>query len=133
VSPFPRARAGVFVATVALALLTGCGGGGDGSAEGCPAPGSESGALLATEKDFSIELDRTDLTAGTYEITVCNEGEATHDLAVERDGETLETSDQIGPGESTTLTIDLEAGDYVFYCSIADHREMGMEIDVTVT
>jgi plastocyanin len=133
VSPLARARAAVSGAALALALLTGCGGGDDGSTVACPSLSSESGSITATEKDFSIELASTDLTAGTYEITVCNEGDATHDLAVERDGETLETSDQIGPGESTTLTIDLEAGDYVFYCSIADHREMGMEIDVTVT
>jgi uncharacterized cupredoxin-like copper-binding protein len=43
------------------------------------------------------------------------------------------TSDKIGPGESTTLMVDLDAGEYVFYCSIDGHRAMGMEKTVTVT
>jgi plastocyanin len=118
------------VLAIAVALLTACGG---GSSASCPSPSAGSGTLGATEKDYSIELASTDLSAGTYEITVCNEGGSTHDLAVEKDGDTLQTSDRIGPGESTTLTIDLEPGDYVFYCSIANHRAMGMEVDVTVT
>ena len=39
----------------------------------------------------------------------------------------------IGPGDSTTLTVDLEPGQYVFYCSVGNHRGMGMEVTVTVT
>jgi plastocyanin len=136
VSSFARARAGLLVAaaagTLLMALLTACGGGGNAAAA-CPSPSSGAGTLTVTEKDFSIELASTELSAGRYEITVCNAGGSTHDLAVEKDSETVETSDQINPGESTTLTVDLEAGDYVFYCSIANHRQMGMEIDVTVS
>ena len=61
-----------------------------------------------------------------------NNGSATHDLAVEEDGTIKATSDKLAPGESTTLTVDLDAGEYVFYCSIDSHRAMGMEITVQV-
>ena len=54
-------------------------------------------------------------------------------LAVEKDGETVETSDSVNPGDTTTLSVDLEPGDYVFYCSIANHRALGMEVDVRVS
>ena len=93
---------------------------------------SEAEAITATEQDFSISLSEDHLKAGNYTITVVNNGSATHDLAVEEDGTTKATSDKIGPGQSTTLTVDLDAGQYVFYCSIGNHRAMGMELTVQV-
>jgi plastocyanin len=147
----PRLACGVAVLALGLGALTACGGDsddGDAAAttsaaaettteatESSPAAGGETQAqaLTATEENFSISLDKDTLTAGTYEITVVNNGSATHDLAVEEDGTTEATSDSIAPGESTTLTVDLDAGEYVFYCSIGNHRAMGMEITVQVT
>jgi uncharacterized cupredoxin-like copper-binding protein len=124
--------------TVALAFLTACGGGSGNTEPGSTAGSGGTGAaaatetITATEADFSISLDEDSLAPGTYAIEVVNDGDATHDLVVERDGEDVAASDSIAPGESTTLTVELEAGDYVFYCSIGNHREMGMEIDVSV-
>jgi plastocyanin len=146
---------GVAVAAVALAALTACGADepGDDSASSelastssgpaldssatATAPSSEGSAetlsLTATEADFSISLDQDDLTAGTYEIQVVNDGDATHDFVVEQGGNDIAESDAIGPGESTTVKVDLTAGEYVFYCSIGNHRSMGMELTVEVT
>jgi plastocyanin len=144
------------LATAALALglagLTACGGGSNSaasstssaasssaassSAETSASASSDSGgsaqALTATEQDFSISLDQKTLKAGSYTITVVNNGSSTHDLAVEEDGTTKATSDKVGPGEKTTFTVDLDAGKYVFYCSIDGHRAMGMEKTVQV-
>jgi plastocyanin len=139
------------VLALGLAGLTACGGGDAGSnsaststtasaaSSSAESSSSESGgsaeahALKATEKDFSISLDQTSVKAGSYTITVVNDGNATHDLAVEEDGTTKAKSDKVGPGESTTLTVDLDAGEYVFYCSIGNHRAMGMELKVSVS
>jgi plastocyanin len=148
----PRLARGVAVLALGLGALTACGGDSDdgdaaattttSSAAETTTEATESSAaggeaqtmaLTATEDNFSISLDQENLTAGTYEITVVNNGSATHDLAVEEDGTTEETSDSIAPGGSTTLTVDLDAGEYVFYCSIGNHRAMGMEITVQVT
>jgi plastocyanin len=150
----PRLAGGVAALALALAGLTACGGGSDdgggsaatsssaaasssteagGSSSASTGDAAEAQAITATEADFSISLDEDTLTAGTYEITVVNNGHATHDLAVEEDGATKATSDSIGPGESTTLTVDLDAGEYVFYCTIGNHRAMGMELTVQVT
>jgi uncharacterized cupredoxin-like copper-binding protein len=135
---------------VTLAALTACGGGDDGDAtattsaatstpeggESTPTGGTsapaETQSITATEADFSITLDRDDLTAGAYDIEVVNDGSATHDLVVERDGDDVAESEDIAPGASTTLTVTLEPGEYVFYCSIGNHRAMGMELTVTV-
>ncbi|GAA3159303.1 hypothetical protein GCM10010531_08340 [Blastococcus jejuensis] len=148
----PARGAAVGVLAVAAALLTACGGSssdGDDAAATTTSASSETtssspagessasspsavGTITATEADFSITLDEDSLVAGEYEIEVVNEGNATHDLVVERDGEDVAASDTIGPGESTTLTVTLDEGEYVFYCSIGNHRSMGMEVTVQV-
>lgn len=145
----PRRIAGPLLVTAALAVLAGCGGGGGSSAGGTAtastttgsgSPSSSAGgsasrsqSLTATEADFSIDLDQDTLAAGTYEVTVVNQGSATHDLVVERDGADVAQSDTIRPGDTSTFTVTLEPGTYVFYCSIGNHRAMGMQTEVTVT
>jgi plastocyanin len=139
---------------VAVALLTGCGGD-DPATDSAAMSTSESSAAETTESpaagetsesessetqaievssvDFSFELAEDTFSPGTYEITLTNEGGATHDLVVERDGEDVAASEQIGPGESSTFEVTLEEGEYVFYCSVGSHRSMGMEVPVQVS
>ena len=104
-----------------------------GSSASESSPAGQTQTLAVDSVDFGFELPDGDLAAGTYEITLTNTGNATHDLVVERDGEDVAESEQIGPGESSTFEVTLEAGDYVFYCSVGNHRQMGMEVPVTVT
>jgi plastocyanin len=147
----PRLARGVAVLALGLGALTACGGnsGSDagsttaatsseapastGASESSGGSQSQAQSLTATETNFTIALDSTDLKAGTYDITVVNNGSSTHNLTVEEDGTTKATSDNLAPGESTTLTVDLDAGEYVFYCAIGNHRAMGMELTVPVT
>ena len=89
--------------------------------------------ITATEEDFSISVDEESLAAGSYEIEVVNAGGASHDLVVERDGEDVAATEILSPGGSETLSVDLEPGTYVFYCSVGAHRSMGMEITIEVT
>jgi plastocyanin len=89
-------------------------------------------AVTVTAADFTFRMDATDLPAGTSTITLANQGHATHDLVVEQDGREIGRSDRIGPGQSTTFTVTLQPGRYVLYCSVANHRAMGMQTEVTV-
>lgn len=135
---------------VALAALTACGGGSSSSAGGAsPATAAQSsaaagassaastvgqdGTLTATEADFSIDLGTKTLKAGPYLVKVNNTGSATHDLVVEQNGAKIAGTSSISPGESASLSVTLKPGTYVFYCSIGNHRAMGMEVTVTVT
>lgn len=83
--------------------------------------------------DFAIELDEDSYSAGTYEFAISNAGDASHDFVVERDGEDVAATAVLQPGQSETLTVDLEPGTYVFYCSVGNHRAMGMEVSVEVS
>ena len=101
-----------------------------------PATGGGTAAsttVTATATDFAIALDTDQLSAGEYTFEVVNDGSASHDLVVEQDGEDVAASDVIPPGETTSVTVTLEPGEYVFYCSVGNHREMGMELTVQVT
>ena len=155
--PGTRARRAPAAAVLAIAaaLLTGCGGDDpetdssatttsassaeetteSSSAAGETSESESSGtqAIAVTSVDFSFELAEDSFAPGTYEITLTNEGNSTHDLVVERDSEDVAGSEQIGPGESSTFEVTLEEGDYVFYCSVGNHRSMGMEVPVQVT
>ena len=149
----PARRSGALALALALGLLTACSDGkdttGSGSTTSAAASSTEtsptdSGApssadapasqtLTATEGEMFIDVSEDALSAGSYTIEVVNEGSATHDFVVERDGNEVTSTDTIAPGSSTTLTVALEPGEYVFYCSVANHRAMGMEVTVTVT
>ena len=152
--PLPARRLARAAAALALAVLalTACGddpssddgaaatGSSEEPSSSSAAPSSpDSGApaetetITATEADFSITVDEDSLAAGDYTIEVVNDGDASHDLVVERDGEDVAASDSISPGESTTLEVSLEPGEYVFYCSVGNHRQMGMELTVEVS
>lgn len=107
-----------------------------------PAPSSTQPSAPAGEQeaetvgtqlvDFAIELDEDSFDAGTYEFEVVNEGDASHDFVVERDGSDVAATQVLQPGQSETLAVELEPGTYVFYCSVGSHRSMGMEMTVTV-
>jgi uncharacterized cupredoxin-like copper-binding protein len=89
--------------------------------------------VTAEEGDFFITLSSDTLSAGTYTFTVQNTGKASHSLKIEGPGGVDVTSDTVQGGESTTMTVTLQAGDYEVYCPIGNHRAMGMDTTLTVS
>lgn len=62
-------------------------------------------------------------------ITLVNEGFLEHDFAIDELG--IE-SPLYKAGETGSVTINAPAGEYVYYCSVAGHREAGMVGTLTV-
>jgi plastocyanin len=119
----PHVKGGILL-VLAAAALAGCGSenGGDGSAT--PAAG---GDLEIVETEFALEpADVSVDAAGTTTIRVVNNGELPHALEVDGEGIEEET-EEIAPGESAELTVELEQGEYELYCPIGNHRDQGME------
>lgn len=112
-----------------LLALSGCGGNGteDQSAGGA----SQTFTISMTDFAFSPASVTID-APGTYTFEATNDGSAEHALEIEGNGVEEET-ETVGPGDSSSLTVDLEAGTYEMYCPVGNHRELGMEGTVTVS
>ena len=112
------------------------------------------GGIGATEVDFSITLDESSAAAGELTFDVSNDAEQTHefvifktDLAedamptdddgnVDEEGEGVELIDEIEDveaGSTQSLTVTLDAGNYVFICNLPGHYAQGMHTSFTAS
>jgi plastocyanin len=69
--------------------------------------------------------------AGPLRIESLNEASTEHDIAVEGNG-VDERGEVVSNGGTSEIEVDLDAGEYTFYCSVEGHREAGMEGPLTV-
>ena len=92
-----------------------------------------------TMGEFYVETDKSELTAGEITVSVTNEGAAPHVLHAGLapvdlgSGDATTIAETLNPGDTVEKTIELEAGDYEFYCDLPGHYESGQTTDVTVT
>lgn len=84
---------------------------------------------LTSPQDGSLVFDTDRLTAppGDVRIDYTNPSQVPHNVAIEEGDETLSQGDTVTGGSVSSATAELAAGEYQFYCSIAGHREAGME------
>lgn len=82
--------------------------------------------------DLVFDPESLEARVGEVAIDYTNPSEVPHNVAIEGDGEELAQSETITGGDSAAATAALEAGEYVYYCSIPGHREAGMEGTLTV-
>jgi plastocyanin len=75
--------------------------------------------------------DAVSAPAGPVTVEFDNPASIGHDVVVEDDGgeELLRT--EVITDSTSTASGELEPGDYTFYCSVAGHREAGMEGTLT--
>lgn len=89
------------------------------------------GTALWVAIDLAYPEAPAELTAGAVGVELDNQGAIEHNVVIE------ELDDQIileAPGGGTdSATVEFEAGDYTYYCSIPGHRAAGMEGTLTVT
>lgn len=81
--------------------------------------------------DSGLEPDRVEVKAGTIRFLIDNDGDETHELAVETTNE-VEESGAIDPGGSTSMTVSLPPGEYAMYDPLENNRERGIEGIVVV-
>jgi plastocyanin len=118
---------------VALSLPIGCAGRGGGQGgNGGGAKDSVVKTIRIEETEFRLEPAEITLDKpGTYVFEAVNSGDIVHALEVEGQGIEEET-EEIQPGQSAELKVELEAGTYELYCPVGGHKEEGMEGTLTV-
>ena len=95
-------------------------------------PTGAAGCLVeVTETEFAIEMPDT-LPAGPVTFRVTNAGTVEHNFEVEGQGIEEEFDENLPPGETRELTLDLQPGTYEVYCPVGDHGDRGMRLELTV-
>jgi uncharacterized cupredoxin-like copper-binding protein len=124
----------IFCSLFLGASLAGCGAGGGGE-DKAPSSANEVAVLKTIEvKESEFKLKPAEITLdqpGTYVFKAVNSGETAHALEVEGQGIEEET-EEIQPGQSAELKVELKAGTYELYCPVGGHKEEGMEGKLTV-
>ena len=124
----PRTLA-TLVAVVVLALA-GCGGDDESGGSSSTSGGGQQIALAAPE-DGSLKFDKTELEAKAGTVTINFDNPSSTPHAVEIEGVDNAKSDTVTEGK-TSLTTDLKAGTYEFFCPVGTHASQGMQGTLTV-
>jgi plastocyanin len=142
---FPRPGLQTFaVGTISVMLAAGAIGSGivtsaqeDHEEEGDAAEeeGAGGGGALTVSADpggdLSFDTDALEAAAGRVTIEMANPSTVPHNVSIEGRG-VDEEGRTVGQGGTSTVTAELRPGEYDFYCSVAGHREGGMEGTLTV-
>lgn len=107
------------------------------------------GDITAVLTNESITLSQQSISRGPLSIAVRNDGTSVHEIEVFAGSETdlpvsnsiadttgltlVDEVEDILPGSTLTLDLDLEPGEYVVICNLPGHYEMGMVTKLTVT
>jgi plastocyanin len=94
-----------------------------------------SGALsLEANREGQLAYNTKSLTAtaGNVSIDFTNTSPLSHNMTIESSAGKIIGATPTFQGGSKTLTVDLKAGTYKFFCSVPGHRMAGMEGTLTV-
>jgi uncharacterized cupredoxin-like copper-binding protein len=140
----PRSLSRLLIPLTVTALL----GGACSDDGGSPGDGA---TIDVTLVDDGVTLSETEASSGTLTFDTTNEGTLTHEIEVfegEKDPASLPIEDHVAdtegwtlideieditPGASAPLTLDLEPGTYQVVCNLSGHFEKGMYATLTVS
>jgi uncharacterized cupredoxin-like copper-binding protein/mono/diheme cytochrome c family protein len=124
---------GKITATEGLALPATSGGGESGATPEASGGGSEAAAPAEVEidlEDIKFDPNQVSIPAG-QDVTVhlVNKGSLPHNFSIPSEG----VSQDVAPGATETITLNLAAGEYDFDCNVPGHKEAGMVGKITAT
>jgi uncharacterized cupredoxin-like copper-binding protein len=115
-----------------------------GSGSGQPASGATQ-QVSAQLGDYTVRPDVTSVPAGKVTFHATNVGQVPHELMIERmpikmdaPGQPNEDAaqgmiDDMGPGQSGSMTLNLKPGNYMLFCNVPGHYSMGQHTMFKVT
>ena len=96
--------------------------------------GSSPARVQVVAKEYSFSLSRLHVTAGAATIELANFGQDPHDLRLQRAGARhIAGLGVVAPGARQDLSLRLAPGRYSLWCSVANHRPLGMHATLVVT
>lgn len=135
-----RLRLAALGGVLAIAA-TSCGGSGSGA----------TGDVIITLKDFSLTATPGTFAAGPISFGIDNDGPSVHEFVVLRTDDApdalpvengvipedqidlIDEVEDLAPGTSSSLDVNLDAGAYVLVCNLPAHYEQGMFAAFTVS
>jgi len=133
----------VALGILAPLALTACGGGNDGTTSaqttstttqaggGGGGAGGGGGETISLSADpsgaFAYQQTSLSAQAGNDTIEFDNPAPIGHDVCVEDSSGNEVGCSNIITQDKTSLTVDLKAGDYTYFCNVDGHRAGGME------
>jgi uncharacterized cupredoxin-like copper-binding protein len=139
------ALAALAITAVGVLAIAGCGGDDDSdttaaspattntAAQGGGTASQGGGTINVSLTDYKLNPADPTVKAGQVSIKATNDGQVPHSIEVEGPNEEQEPESELSPGDSGTLTVDLsKPGTYEWYCPVGNHKEMGMEGEITV-
>jgi plastocyanin len=108
-------------AVVAALALTACGdNGGDGAAdEGAASAGGDADVSVVGLDTLEWDTETLEAEAGEIVVELTCEDAVNHNFVID---ETDEEVAECAPGETVTGTVELEAGEYTYVCTVPGHE-----------
>jgi uncharacterized cupredoxin-like copper-binding protein len=147
-------RAATVLSSAALLVAAGCGDDSPSSSTSQAAAArssSDSSPIAATVDEYDIGLARDTASSGAVSFAIHNNGRIAHEFVViksdlapeslptkgsrmdeEGAGDTADEVEDLAPGKSATLSVNLAPGRYVLVCNIPGHYKQGMHASFTV-
>jgi plastocyanin len=89
--------------------------------------------LQVVASEYNLALSRHTIKAGRAVIELANFGEDPHDLRLKRIGGTKTYVVRVTQSEdAATISTSLRPGTFRLWCSLANHRALGMEAKLVV-
>jgi plastocyanin len=134
----PAANGGTSLSVMIAKVLPGAADGGatpEAAAEETPAAAADTGPAVVdvTLTEFAIDMP-TEIPAGATRFSIANNGNAPHNFVVEGEGISRRLANNLQPGQTGSLNVDLAPGSYTIFCPVGEgaHRSQGMEVALTV-
>ncbi len=126
-------RLAVAIVAAGTLALSACSGGSEDTTDTTDTSAPAADNQVTLNGTAALKFDPTTATAEAGTVTFALSSDAVvHNVVIEGvndDAVVVEAQ----AGETATGTVDLEAGDYTYFCNVAGHREAGMEGTLTVS
>jgi plastocyanin len=140
-----KALVAVAVLALSLVAVAGCGGGDNNDNSGTtattsstettttPSGGGGSNLKISADPSGALKFTKSTLSAkaGNVTITMDNPSPVQHAVSIEGNG-VDKSGNTVSKGGVSTVTANLKAGTYTFYCPVDGHKAAGMEGTLTV-